>query len=77
MALGPRVAAASVTKFEIVGNQLVAVTILGNRTREISTVFEVMRTVAEGIPRFVWADYATSVLPYQHGPDAVIERNFA
>ncbi|MGY0497890.1 DUF3137 domain-containing protein [Nocardia sp. FBN12] len=76
--LGPRRQAASVTKFEIVGNQLVGVTILGNRPREIGTVFEVMRIVAEGIPRFVWTDYATqSDRSEQYGPDALRERNFA
>ncbi|MFD3593543.1 DUF3137 domain-containing protein [Nocardia sp. NPDC058640] len=71
--LGTYLPTAALTKFEIVGNQLVGVSILGNRTREIDTVFEAMRIVAEGIPRFVWTDYATPAYLAEH----VRERNFA
>lgn len=76
--LGRRSPAARVAKFEIAGDQLVGVTIVGNRSQEISAVFEVMRIVAEGIPRFVWTDYATPPeWSRQYGPDAVTERNIA
>ncbi|MFE6857677.1 DUF3137 domain-containing protein [Nocardia sp. NPDC057668] len=51
--------AVTVTKFEIVGNLLVAVTTLGNRPHEITGVYAVMRALADGIPRFVWTDHGT------------------
>ncbi|TCJ93276.1 DUF3137 domain-containing protein [Nocardia alba] len=76
--LGLRSPAASATKFEIVGNQLVGVTILGNRPHEITTVFEAMRIVADGIPGFVWTDYATPLTRSARvGSDAVTEGNIA
>ncbi|MFE9580967.1 DUF3137 domain-containing protein [Nocardia sp. NPDC006044] len=54
--LGRREPAVLLTKFEITGNQLVGVTTLGNRPWEIAAVFDVMRVIADGIPRFVWSD---------------------
>lgn len=51
--------AVMLTKFEIVGNLLVGTTTLGNRPREIGAVFDAMRVIADGIPRFVWTDYGS------------------
>ncbi|WP_067707442.1 DUF3137 domain-containing protein [Nocardia yamanashiensis] len=67
--------AVMLTKFEIVGNLLVGITTLGNRPHEIGGVFDAMRVVADGIPRFVWTDYGTLT------PDSTLafqpERNIA
>ncbi|MGV9415022.1 DUF3137 domain-containing protein [Nocardia sp. NPDC003693] len=52
--------AVTVTKFEIAGAELVAITTLGNRPDEITGVFSAMHVLAEGIPRFVWNDYGTT-----------------
>ncbi|MFF0634690.1 DUF3137 domain-containing protein [Nocardia sp. NPDC004151] len=53
--------AVTLTKFEIVGDLLVGITTLGNRPHEIGGVFDAMRVIADGIPRFVWNDYGTPV----------------
>lgn len=58
--LGRREPAVRLTKFEITGNRLVGVTTLGNRPWEIAAVFDAMRVIAEGIPRFVWSDSTTT-----------------
>ncbi|WP_228824664.1 DUF3137 domain-containing protein [Nocardia blacklockiae] len=59
--LGRQRPAVLLTKFEITGNYLVGVTTLGNRPLEITSIFDAMRVIAEGIPRFVWSDSATTV----------------
>ncbi|MFC9895056.1 DUF3137 domain-containing protein [Nocardia sp. NPDC127579] len=71
--LGRRSPAAKLTKLEIVGNLLVGVTTLGNRPPEIGEIFDLMRIVAEGIPRFVWLDHATP----GSAVSTVLERNMA
>ncbi|WP_067824281.1 DUF3137 domain-containing protein [Nocardia inohanensis] len=53
--------AVTFTKFEIAGDSLVGITTLGNRPHEIGGVFEAMRIIADGIPRFVWTDYGRKI----------------
>ncbi|RMI35826.1 DUF3137 domain-containing protein [Nocardia stercoris] len=49
------------TKFEIVGDLLVAISTAGNLPNQIGDIFEIMRIIADGVPRFVWNDYGTTV----------------
>ncbi|GAC67590.1 hypothetical protein GS4_08_01750 [Gordonia soli NBRC 108243] len=44
------------TKFEIADDLLVAVSTVGNRPEQITEIFDAMRIIAVGIPRFVWTD---------------------
>ncbi|MGW0246398.1 DUF3137 domain-containing protein [Nocardia goodfellowii] len=60
--LGRGVPAIRLTKFEIAEDRLVGVTTLGNRPREIGAVFDAMRVIADGIPRFVWSDHAVPLV---------------
>lgn len=61
--LGRTSGAVIMTKFEIVGDSLVAVTTLGNRPHQISEVFAAMALIADGIPRFIWTDFGVSASP--------------
>lgn len=63
--------AVMLTKFEIFDNLLVGVTTLGNRPHDLTGVFDAMRVIADGIPRFVWTDYGTPVT------DPHLRRNIA
>ncbi|GAB35879.1 DUF3137 domain-containing protein [Gordonia otitidis] len=45
-----------VTKIEIAGSELVATSTMASRPEAITAVFEVMRIIADGIPRYLWID---------------------
>ncbi len=58
--VGRESGAVLLTKFEIVDDLLVGVSTLGNRPKEITEIFDVMRIIASGIPNFIWSDRGTS-----------------
>lgn len=60
LTLSRRDATLALTKFEILGDEFIAITTRGNRPVEISQVFDALVTIADGIPRFVWRDRGVS-----------------
>lgn len=47
------------TRIAIVGNELVAISLAGNRGSDITRQYSALRIVAEGIPRYVWEEYGS------------------
>jgi hypothetical protein len=48
------------TKFEIIGDLMVGVSMRGSRPGDITDIFDVMHTIVAGIPHFIWVDHGSS-----------------
>lgn len=47
------------TRIAIVGDELVAISLTGNRADDVTRQYSALRIVAEGIPRYVWEEYGS------------------
>ena len=47
------------TRIVIVGRELVAISMAGNRGSDIARTYAALRIIADGIPRYVWDEWAT------------------